>query len=39
VISGITNYIGAVLGTITPDSLVTRVIGDYLRPKLKDKKN
>jgi len=39
VISGITNYIGAVLGTLTPDSIVTRVVGDYLRPKLKKKKN
>ena len=38
VISGMTNYIGAVLGSLAPDSLVTRVIGDYLRPKLKAKK-
>jgi len=38
VISGITNYIGSVLGTIAPDSLVTRTIGSYLRPKLKEKK-
>jgi short-subunit dehydrogenase len=38
VISGITNYIGAVLGTIAPDSLVTRVVGNVLRPKLKEKK-
>jgi uncharacterized protein len=38
VISGISNYIGAVLGSFAPDSLVTRVIGDYLRPKLKEKK-
>lgn len=37
VVSGITNYIGAVLGTIAPDSLVTRAIGNYLRPKLKKK--
>jgi short-subunit dehydrogenase len=39
VVSGIANYIGAVLGTIAPDSLVTRVIGNVLRPKLKEKKN
>lgn len=38
VIAGITNYIGAVLGSFAPDSLVTRVIGNYLRPKLKEKK-
>lgn len=38
VISGMSNYIGAVLGTITPDSLVIRTIGNYLRPKLKKKK-
>ena len=39
VVSGITNYIGSVLGSLAPDALVTRVIGDYLRPKLKEKKN
>jgi uncharacterized protein len=39
VISGITNYIGAVLGTVAPDSLVTRVIGNVLRPKVEKKKN
>lgn len=39
VISGWTNYIGAVLGTITPDALITRTIGNVLRPKLKEKKN
>lgn len=38
VVSGITNYIGSVLGSLAPDALVTRVIGDYLRPKLKKKK-
>ena len=38
VVSGLANYIGSVLGTIAPDSLVTRVIGNTLRPKLKDKK-
>jgi short-subunit dehydrogenase len=39
VVSGIANYIGSVLGTIAPDSLVTRVVGNVLRPKLKEKKN
>lgn len=38
VVSGLANYIGSVLGTIAPDSLVTRTIGTYLRPKLKEKK-
>jgi hypothetical protein len=38
VISGMANYISSVLGTFAPDSLVTRVVGDYLRPKLKAKK-
>jgi short-subunit dehydrogenase len=38
VVSGIANYIGSVLGTIAPDSLVTRVVGNVLRPKLKEKK-
>jgi short-subunit dehydrogenase len=38
VVSGLANYIGSVLGTIAPDSLVTRVIGNTLRPKLKEKK-
>ncbi len=35
VVSGVANYIGSVLGTIAPDALVTRVIGNALRPKLK----
>lgn len=39
VISGWKNYIGSVLGTLAPDSLVTRTIGNVLRPKVKDKKN
>lgn len=34
-VSGISNYIGSVLGTITPDWLVAKAIGKYLRPKLK----
>ncbi|HEY8563586.1 MAG TPA: SDR family oxidoreductase [Pyrinomonadaceae bacterium] len=38
VIAGLANYVGAVLGSLAPDALVTRVIGDYLRPKLKAKK-
>ena len=38
VVSGMANYVGSVLGSLAPDSLVTRVIGDYLRPKLKEKK-
>ncbi len=37
VVSGLANYIGSVLGTIAPDRLVTRVIGNVLRPKLKGK--
>jgi short-subunit dehydrogenase len=37
VVSGLANYIGSVLGTIAPDSVVTRVIGNVLRPKLKEK--
>jgi len=39
VVSGISNYIGSVLGTIAPDWLVTRTIGNALRPKVKEKKN
>ena len=35
VVSGISNYIGSVLGTIAPDWLVTRTIGNALRPKIK----
>ena len=37
-VSGIGNYIGSVFGTIAPDSLITRVIGSVLRPKVKEKK-
>lgn len=36
-VSGWTNYIGAVFGTLVPDSLVARAIGSYLRPKMKKK--
>lgn len=35
VVSGISNYIGSVFGTIAPDWLVTRTIGNVLRPKVK----
>lgn len=34
-VSGFSNYVGSVFGTITPDSLITRTIGKYLRSKLK----
>lgn len=34
-ISGWTNYIGSIFGTLVPDALVTRAIGTYLRPKMK----
>lgn len=37
VVSGVANYIGSVLGTIAPDALVTRVIGNALRSKVKKK--
>ena len=39
VISGWTNYLGSVFGTLTPNSLVTRVIGGVLRPQIKGKNN
>ncbi|MEP6902021.1 MAG: SDR family oxidoreductase [Actinomycetota bacterium] len=38
VVSGLANYFGSVLGTIVPDSLITRTIGKVLRSKLKEKK-
>jgi len=34
VISGWTNRIGAFLGTLAPNSLVTKTIGGFLRPKI-----
>lgn len=37
VVSGWTNYVGSVLGNFAPNSLVTRVIGNTLRPKFEDK--
>ena len=36
VISGWTNYIGARFVNLVPDSLITRVIGNVLRPKIGD---
>lgn len=36
-VSGWTNYVGSVFGTLVPDSLVARAIGTYLRPKMKKK--
>jgi len=39
VVSGWTNYIGSVLGTFVPNSVVTRAIGGVLRPQVeKDKR-
>jgi short-subunit dehydrogenase len=38
VISGWKNYVGAVFGTLAPNSLVTRVVGRALRPKIDAKK-
>lgn len=38
VVSGLANYVGSVLGTIVPDSLITRTIGKVLRSKI-EKKN
>lgn len=37
VISGLTNKIGAYLGTLAPNSLVTKTIGGVLRPKIRKK--
>jgi len=38
VISGWTNYLGSIVGGFLPNSLVTRVVGKALRPKVEDKK-
>jgi short-subunit dehydrogenase len=38
VVSGWTNYIGAVLGTFVPNAVVTRAIGGVLRPQIEKKK-
>ena len=37
VISGWTNYLGSILGTFAPNQLVTRTIGNVLRPKIEKK--
>lgn len=37
VVSGFANYVGSILGTIVPDTLVTRVVGKVLRSKLEEK--
>lgn len=37
VVSGWKNYVGSVFGTLAPNSLVTRVVGRALRPKIEDK--
>ncbi len=37
VISGWTNYAGAVLGTFAPNQLITKTIGNVLRPKIEKK--
>ncbi len=38
VVSGWKNYVGAVFGTFAPNPLVTRTIGNYLRPKFDSEK-
>jgi short-subunit dehydrogenase len=38
VISGWTNYVGSVFGSLTPNPVVTRIIGNVLRPKIEAKK-
>lgn len=38
VVSGWSNYIGSVLGSLAPNSLVTRVMAKALRPKFENKK-
>ena len=38
VVSGWTNYVGSIFSTITPNALITRVVGGVLRPKIKAKK-
>lgn len=34
IVSGWTNYVGSILGTLAPNALVTRVVGNVLRPKI-----
>ena len=38
VVSGWTNYVGSVFASLTPNSLITKVIGGVLRPKVEAKK-
>lgn len=38
IISGWTNYLGAKLGNFVPNSLITRVVGNVLRPKIEKNK-
>ena len=33
VVSGWKNYVGAIFGTLTPNQIITRVVGGFLRPK------
>lgn len=37
IVSGWTNYVGSVFGTLAPNFLVTRVVGGVLRPKFEEK--
>ena len=38
VVSGWKNYVGSVIGALAPNSVVTRVVGKALRPKIEEKK-
>jgi hypothetical protein len=38
IISGWTNYLGAKLGNFVPNSVITRVIGNVLRPKVEQRR-
>ena len=38
VVSGWKNYVGSVIGALAPNSVVTRVVGKALRPKVGEKK-
>lgn len=37
IVSGWTNYVGSIFGTLAPNFLVTRTIGSFLRPKFEKK--
>jgi short-subunit dehydrogenase len=37
VVSGWTNYVGSIFGTLAPNSLVTRIVGNALRSKVETK--